>query len=141
MQERDLLVGEPTDAGRFELRAVTPDEMHLVGKPRERGEIAQRPARHHGDMGVGQHGQSTQAGDRRPKRMGVGGNVDERGDRAVVVAGDEQHRGAPRCGQRLDEPWRPGHAGVSCRGVAVSAGGSGGAVSSPRATIHDRAHA
>ncbi|MEZ5165304.1 MAG: rhomboid family intramembrane serine protease [Acidimicrobiales bacterium] len=73
-----------------ELRAVGADEVDLRGQPRERREVAQGASRDHGDVGLGQRGEVPQRHAGLAQREGSHRVVDDRGDRAVVVARHEQ---------------------------------------------------
>lgn len=72
------------------LGAVGADEVDLARQPRHRCEVAQGPAGDDGSVGVGQGGERTHADEADGQRVGVGGLLDDRGDGAVVVGGDEQ---------------------------------------------------
>ena len=95
--------GERAREADVELGAVAADEVDLLGQPRERGEIVQRATRDHGDAGVGERGERAQSRDRLAPRARVAGDVDDRCERAVVVAGDEQVRLAREPRERLLE--------------------------------------
>jgi hypothetical protein len=83
---------ESLDEAEVELRAVAADEVHLARKTRQGGKIAERSARDHGDHGLGERGQRAHRRDGLGKRPGCRRVVDERSERAVVVATDEELR-------------------------------------------------
>ena len=86
------LRGERAREADVELGAVAADEMDLLRQSRERCEVVQRAAGDHGHAGVAERGQRAQRRDRLAARPRLAGHVDDRRERAVVVAGDEQVR-------------------------------------------------
>ena len=106
---------EPLDEAEVELGAVAADEVHLARQARERRQVAERATGDDGDRGLRQRGERTDRGDRLGQRLGRGRVVDERRERAVVVAADEELR-HPR-----DAAERRAQLGVErrCRGSAV----------------------
>ena len=101
--QRERLGRERAGEADVELGAVAADEVDLLGQARERGEVVQRAARDHGHARVGERGERAQRGDRLAARARVAGYVDDRRERAVVVAGDEQVRLAREPRERLLE--------------------------------------
>ncbi len=77
-----------------ELRAVAPDEMDLRRQAAHQRQLAQLAAGDHGHVGLGEVGERAQCRDGLTIRGRRGRVVDDRRDRAVVVGGDEERRGA-----------------------------------------------
>ena len=73
-----------------ELRAVAPDQVHLAREAGERRQVAQRPAGDDRDDGLRQRRERPDGRDGLRERAGRRRIVDERRERAVVVAPDEQ---------------------------------------------------
>ncbi len=96
----DQLGREPLDEPQVELRAVAADEVHLARQARQRRQVAQRATRNDRDRRLRQRCQSPDGGDRLGERLRLRRVVDERRERAVVVAADEE----------LGHPWRCGRA-------------------------------
>ena len=81
---------KPLDEAEVELGAVAPDQVHLARQPRERRQVAQRAARDDRDDGLRQRRERADGRDGLRQRAGGRRIVDERRERAVVVATDEQ---------------------------------------------------
>ena len=95
---------EPLDEPEVELGAVAADQVHLARQAGERRQVAQRAPGDHRDHGLRQRRQRTDGSDRLRQRAGGRRIVDERRERAVVVAADEQLRDArnpAECGAQL----------------------------------------
>ena len=89
VSQRDRGGLERTREADVELGAVAADEVDLLGQARERGEIVQAASRDHRHAGVGERCQRAQRRDRLAPRAGLLRDVDDRRQRAVVVARDE----------------------------------------------------
>ena len=90
--QRQRLRGQRPREADVELGAVAADQMDLLRQSRERREVVQRAARDHGHAGVAERGQRAQRRDRLAARARLARHVDDRRERAVVVARDEQVR-------------------------------------------------
>ena len=85
---------EPLDEPEVELRAVAADQVHLAREAGEGREVAQRATGDHGDDGLGKRSQRPDGCHGLGQRPGGRGVVDERSERSVVVAADQQLRHA-----------------------------------------------
>ena len=101
-----------------ELAAVRAHEHHGAGEFAELGEIGERATGDHGHMRARERGEQPHRHQRLPQGPGIGRILDDRGERAVVVGGDQQDG---RAGDGLDGPLERVGRAMTRRGGGVRA--------------------